>query len=43
VNMSVKWMKQEGTSGAKHGRDMRVLYETNYNPLEYIGYGMGHV
>jgi len=36
VNMSVKWIKQEGASGAKHGCDMRVLYGTNYDPPGYI-------
>jgi len=30
--MFVKWMKQDGASGAKHGRDMKILYETNWDP-----------
>jgi len=40
VNVSVKWMEQERASGAKHGWDMRVFYEINYDPPRYIGHEM---
>jgi len=36
VNMSVKWMKREGATGAKHGWDTRVLYETDYNNKQTV-------
>jgi len=36
--MSVKLMKQEAASGAKHGWDMTVLYETDYDPPRLIGH-----
>jgi len=32
----LKWMKQEGARSAKHGGDMRVLYETDYDLPRYI-------